>query len=615
MEDKIRNAYEEMTPTPEQEDRILAALLEAQEAKAAEAAENAENAGTAGEIEPAKKRTGFSAWKVVAPIAACLVVGAIVIGTGALNNGTVSAVDQPKDTQTTTSAQRTEDANQAPQMMATEAETGMVADSDALVEPSIDIAPIDGDPFNTEEYAAVDENGFIATRTQPLSTVSADVDTASYANVRRMIADGYGLDEIPGGAVRIEEMLNYFTYDYEKPTDGNLFNMQAEVAQCPWNPDTQLLMLGFATPYETGAADNDANLVFLIDVSGSMGSEDKLDLLQDSFATLLEHLDANDRISIVTYSGNEEIVLEGAAGDDTATIMKAIYKLQAHGSTNGEAGLRMAYDVAERNFIDGGVNRIIMASDGDLNVGMTSTSDLYDFVDQKRETGVYLSVLGFGSGNYKDTKMETLADHGNGSYHYIDCIDEAERVLSEKLMANLVPFADDVKLQIEFNPAQIKGYRLIGYENRELAAEDFLDGTVDAGDVGPNAQFTVAYEIVPVDSSYEISVPDLKYGTQETATTNSSDWLTCSLRYRAFADNEVHDQQITVDAADATTNPSDDWKFAGCVIEFGMLARHSNYVGTATVDGLLNELGTLSLNPEREGFQALVTQAIANSKG
>ena len=500
-------------------------------------------------------------------------------------------------------------------MMATEAETGMVADSDALVEPSIDIAPIDGDPFNTEEYAAVDENGFIATRTQPLSTVSADVDTASYANVRRMIADGYGLDEIPSGAVRIEEMLNYFIYDYEKPTDGNLFNMQAEVAQCPWNPDTQLLMLGFATPYETGAADNGANLVFLIDVSGSMGSEDKLDLLQDSFTTLLEHLDANDRISIVTYSGNEEVVLEGAAGDDAATILKAIYKLQAHGSTNGEAGLRMAYDVAERNFIEGGVNRIIMASDGDLNVGMTSTSDLYDFVDQKRETGVYLSVLGFGSGNYKDTKMETLADHGNGSYHYIDCIDEAERVLSEKLMANLVPFADDVKLQIEFNPAQIKGYRLIGYENRELAAEDFLDDTVDAGDVGPNAQFTVAYEIVPIGSSYEISVPDLKYGAQEAATTNSSDWLTCSLRYRAFADNEVHDQQITIDANDVTTSPSDDWKFASYVIEFGMLAGHSDYAGTATVDSLSNELEAMNLNPERAGFQDLVKQAIANSKG
>ena len=615
MEDKIRNAYEEMTPTPEQEGRMLAALLEAQDAKAAEAAENAESTEAAGGTEPARKRTGFSAWKVVAPIAACLVVGAIVIGTGALGNGAASPVDQPKDTQATTSAQRSEDANQAPQMMATEAETGMVADSVAFVEPDVDVMPIDGNPFNTEEYAAVDENGFVATRTQPLSTVSADVDTASYANVRRMIADGYGLDEIPSGAVRVEEMLNYFTYDYAKPTDGNLFNMQAEIAQCPWNPDTQLLMLGFATPYETGAADNGANLVFLIDVSGSMGSEDKLDLLQDSFTTLLEHLDANDRISIVTYSGNEEVVLEGAAGDDAATILKAIYKLQAHGSTNGEAGLRMAYDVAERNFIEGGVNRIIMASDGDLNVGMTSTSDLYDFVDQKRDTGVYLSVLGFGSGNYKDTKMETLADHGNGSYHYIDCIDEAERVLSEKLMANLVPFADDVKLQIEFNPSQVKGYRLIGYENRELAAEDFLDDTVDAGDVGPNAQFTVAYEIVPVDSSYEISVPDLKYGAEEAATTNNSDWLTCSLRYRAFADNEVHDQQITVDANDVTASPSDDWKFASCVIEFGMLAGHSDYVGTATVDGLLNKLEAMNLNPERSGFQDLVRQAIINSKG
>ena len=467
--------------------------------------------------------------------------------------------------------------------------------------------------WNTEEYKYLEENCWLSPAASPFSTFAGDVDTASYCNLRRMINARY--DAVPTGSVRIEEMLNYFTYDYAKPTDGNLFNMQAEVAQCPWNPDTQLLMLGFATPYETGAADNGANLVFLIDVSGSMGSEDKLDLLQDSFTTLLEHLDANDRISIVTYSGNEEVVLEGAAGDDAATILKAIYKLQAHGSTNGEAGLRMAYDVAERNFIEGGVNRIIMASDGDLNVGMTSTSDLYDFVDQKRETGVYLSVLGFGSGNYKDTKMETLADHGNGSYHYIDCIDEAERVLSEKLMANLVPFADDVKLQIEFNPAQIKGYRLIGYENRELAAEDFLNDTVDAGDVGPNAQFTVAYEIVPIGSSYEISVPDLKYGAQEAATTNSSDWLTCSLRYRAFADNEVHDQQITIDANDVTTSPSDDWKFASCVIEFGMLAGHSDYAGTATVDSLSNELEAMNLNPERAGFQDLVKQAIANSKG
>ena len=346
MEDKIRNAYEEMTPTPEQEDRILAALLEAQEAKAAEAAENAENAGTAGEIEPAKKRTGFSAWKVVAPIAACLVVGAIAIGTGALNNGAVSAVDQPKDTQTTTSAQRTEDANQAPQMMATEAETGMVADSDALVEPSIDIAPIDGDPFNTEEYAAVDENGFIATRTQPLSTVSADVDTASYANVRRMIADGYGLDEIPSGAVRIEEMLNYFTYDYAEPAAGERFSVTTHLGPCPWNPETRLLTLGFATARENTETIRGRNLVFLIDVSGSMDSRDKLDLLKDAFAVLVRSLGRDDRISIVTYASGEELILEGARGDEARTIMRAIDRLEASGSTNGERGLERAYEVA-----------------------------------------------------------------------------------------------------------------------------------------------------------------------------------------------------------------------------------------------------------------------------
>ena len=603
MEDKIRDAYEQMTPTPEQEERMLAALLEAQEAKAAEQTV----------ADPSTKRSGFNAWKIAAPIAACLVVGAIVVGVGSMGTSQHAAmVDQPKDAQQSASAQRVDNATTS-HMMATEAEAGVAADGYVTEEPPVDIAPIDN-PFNTEEYAAVDENGFIATRTQPLSTVSADVDTASYANLRRMIVDGYGLDEIPDGAVRVEEMLNYFTYNYDKPSDGSLFNMQAQIAQCPWNPDTQLLVMGFATPYETGVADKGANLVFLIDVSGSMGDPDKLDLLKDSFTTLLDHLDANDRVSIVTYSGAEEVVLEGAAGNDDAAILKAIYKLQAHGSTNGEAGLRMAYDVAERNYIDGGVNRIIMASDGDLNVGMTSESDLYDFVEQKRETGVYLSVLGFGKGNYKDTKMEVLADHGNGSYHYIDCDEEAERVLSERLMANLVPFADDVKLQVEFNPAQVKGYRLIGYENRELAAEDFLDDTVDAGDVGPNAQFTVAYEIVPANSSYEIAVPDLKYGTVETGDANSTDWLTCSLRYRAFADNEVHEQQIAVDANDVTANPSDDWKFASCVIEFGMLASDSKYVGTATMDGVLETLNSMNLNSERQSFEDLVNLAIDNNE-
>ena len=603
FEGQIRAAFDSMAPTPDQENRMLAALLEAQQQKAAE---------TAG---PAKKHGSFNAWKIVAPIAACLVMGAIVIGVGSMGNDTAASIAQSKDAQSAaslTSANQTT-ADSSVTMMATEAEVGVAADSYYGGEPAVVVDP--SGAFNTEEYAAVDENGFVATRTQPLSTVSADVDTASYANLRRMVNDGYGLDDIPAGAVRIEEMLNYFTYDYARPTGGELFNVQAQVSQCPWNPDTQLLTLGFATPYETGAAEHGANLVFLIDVSGSMGDENKLGLLKDSFSVLLDHLDANDRVSIVTYSGQEEVVLEGAAGDDDRAILKAIYGLQAKGSTNGEAGLRMAYEIAQANYIDGGVNRIIMASDGDLNVGMTSESDLYDFVDKKRETGIYLSVLGFGAGNYKDNKMETIADHGNGSYHYIDCVDEAERVFSDKLMANLVPFADDVKMQVEFNPAQVKAYRLIGYENRELAAEDFLDDTVDAGDVGPDAQFTVAYEVVLADSPYEVDVPDLKYGTSDYAGgsgSSSSDWLTCSLRYRAFSDGEVHEQQLVVDASDATDNPSDDWKFASCVIEFGMLAGNSKYAGTTSIDGLLEQLGAMELSAERAGFATLVQKAAAN---
>ena len=660
MEDKIREAYDQMTPTPEQEERMLAALQEAQlklEAANAEAQPadpdgskaasseaqptgHGENSGVSFEAKPvpAQKRSGFSAWKVVAPIAACLVVGAIAVGTGVLGQGggntapiapsaaSVSSATSNNST-ATESAKAQRDAGQTSekQLLLREeeaADSAYESGAMGMAATSTDVEVVPSDPYNTEEYAAVDENGFVSTKTQPLSTVSADVDTASYANLRRMINSGYTLDRVPAGAVRIEEMLNYFTYDYKKPTGSDLFSMQAQVSQCPWNPDTQLLTIGFATPSEASVAEKGANLVFLIDVSGSMNSQDKLDLLQDSFATLLENLDERDRVSIVTYSGAEEIVLEGVPGNDDGQILRAIYKLNASGSTNGEAGLKMAYEVAERNFIEGGVNRIVMASDGDLNVGVTSESDLYDLVDKKRESGVYLSVLGFGTGNYKDTKMEVLADHGNGSYHYIDSTEEANRVLSERLMANLVPFADDVKAQVEFNPAQVKGYRLIGYENRELAAEDFRDDTVDAGDVGPNAQFTVAYEIVPVDSAYEVKAPELKYGQSGSRegsasgyANNSADWLTCSLRYHAFSDNAVHEQQLVVSGKDTTANPTDDWKFAASVIEFGMLASNSDYRGDLTCDSVLDLLNSQHLNDERKSFKDLVEKAKRAGEG
>ncbi|MDO5119415.1 MAG: VWA domain-containing protein [Coriobacteriales bacterium] len=486
------------------------------------------------------------------------------------------------------------------------------AAEDCMVEPWIDVE------FNTEEYAAIDEGGFISTATRPLSTVSADVDTASWCNLRRMARDGYHLaytdgnnpeaiDDygydyyaIPAGAVRIEEMLNYFSYDYAVgKTKDERFGITTHLGPCPWNPDTELLTVGFAAAPEDVASQKGRNLVFLIDVSGSMDSRDKLELLQDAFEVLVDQLDAHDRVSIVTYASGEDLVLDGVSGDNHREILRAIRRLRADGSTNGERGLELAYEVAERNFIEGGVNRIVMASDGDLNVGMTSVSDLHDYVSKKRDTGIYLSVLGFGSGNYKDTKMETLADDGNGSYHYIDCIDEAERVFGERLCANLVPFADDVKVQVEFNPAQVKAYRLIGYENRAIADEDFRDDTVDAGDVGPGAQFTVAYEIVRADSDFEVAGSDLKY--QENVTTGSDEWLTATIRYHAFDDDKVHEQELIVDKDAWTENPGEDWSFQAAVIELGMLMRDSEYAGTSSFEQIRKLAGT-----DRDGFLDVV---------
>lgn len=500
--------------------------------------------------------------------------------------------------------------------------------------------------FNTEEYATVEESGFVSTRSTPLSTVSADVDTASYANLRRMLMAGYKVatgedavevdedgdaeeqlhgypdvwDEwyyesegvIPKGAVRIEEMLNYFDYDYAAPTGDDGFAITARVGACPWNKDTDLLVLGYATPEEDPSVrEKGTNLVFLIDVSGSMDDPDKLPLLQSSFGELVNQLGENDRVSIVTYSGEEEVVLEGESGTNQREIMRAIRSLKADGSTNGEAGLRMAYQIAEDNFIEGGVNRIVMASDGDLNVGMTSDSDLHDFVQKKRESGVYLSVLGFGAGNYKDTKMETLADDGNGSYHYIDCEEEAKRVFGERLTANLVPFANDVKVQVEFNPTQIKGYRLIGYENRTMAAEDFQNDKKDAGEVGPESQFTVVYEIVRADSALEIPVPELKYDAGDTPAGASDEWLTAKLRYQPIGQEDVSEQELVVAEKDVVEDPGEDWRFAAAVTEFGMILRDSDYKGTATYDTVRSLVGETK-DEARLGFLKLVDLAEKN---
>ena len=471
------------------------------------------------------------------------------------------------------------------------------------------ISQEDETQFNTEEYSSIDEQAFISTKKRPLSTLSADVDTASYCNMRRMINNGFTLEDIPSGAVRIEEMLNYFTYEYEQPSSGELFSMTARVGRCPWNEDTELMVLGCQAADSSQKGNGSSNLVFLIDTSGSMSSADKLPLLKDSFELLVKNLDADDSISIVTYSGSESVVLDGVAGDDTRTIDRAIRGLETSGSTNGQAGLRCAYELAQKHFIEGGVNRIILASDGDLNVGITSESDLKDYVEQQRDSGIYLSVLGFGSGNYKDNKMEAIADNGNGTYRYIDCIDEAKKVFQSELTSNIVPMVDDVKLQVEFNPAQVKGYRLIGYENRAMQDADFENDAADACEVGAAEQFTVAYELVLTDSSAPIAESDLKYGNGARASWNapeSDEWLTCTMRCKPAGKDEVLERELVVDKGDYADDPGDDWRFAGAVIEFGMLARESTFAGSATIDTVEQTLKSMHLNDEREGFFDLV---------
>lgn len=494
--------------------------------------------------------------------------------------------------------------------------------NDALMPP---------DPYytgNTEEYSSFEETGFVSTAARPLSTFSADVDTASYCNLRRMAAEGARASDIPTGAVRIEEMLNYFDYDYPLPERDDLFGVTSQIADCPWNPDSKLLIMGFATEPAAYESTVGANLVFLIDTSGSMGTSDKLPLLQDAFAELVEGLSENDCVSIVTYSGAERVVLEGASGADKRAITRAVDSLVADGSTNGEAGLEKAYRIAERYYREGGVNRIVMASDGDLNVGMSSESDLHDYVSEKRKTGIYLSVLGFGSGNYKDNKMETLADHGNGTYCYIDCIEEAEKAFGEDLCANIVPLADDVKLQIEFNPAAIKGYRLIGYQNRMLADEDFQDDSADAGEIGAGHQFTIAYELVMADSPMDIPVPDLKYGSQgarepgserdgESGSERDADslrgendeWLTCSMRYKPAGSQKSIERAYPVGSESYTTRPSDDWTFASAVIECGMVLQNSPYAGSASLRDARRTVEALDFarDDPKAGFERLLT--------
>lgn len=527
-------------------------------------------------------------------------------------------------------AVRTETVTEAPKAEYADAEEAKLADREEKENGYLESCyDIDVEAANGEEYSEWEEKGYSSVMKAPLSTFSADVDTASYSNLRRLIRDGYSLEELPEHAVRIEEMLNYFDYDYAEPKGNEPFGVTTQIGKCPWNEEAELVMIGLKTKevdYEQAPA---SNLVFLLDVSGSMHNEDKLPLLQESFCMLAENLTEKDRVSIVTYAGDDTIVLDGVGGDKTRKIQKALNSLEAGGGTHGSKGIETAYALAEEYFIEGGNNRVILATDGDLNIGLTSEEELEELITKKKESGIFLSVLGFGTGNIKDSKMETLADKGNGNYAYIDCIREADKVLVEEMTATLLTICKDVKFQVEFNPSVVSSYRLIGYENRALNKEDFNDDTKDAGEIGAGHSVTVLYEVIlkePMDGLSEEDIEDLKYsdnykkemeeqGKQE-GKANSGDsnalteeWFTLSIRYKKPAEDESNLLQYPVGYECYETDPSDDFRFAAAVAEFGLLAAHSEYQEDASVKNVKKVLKNIDLDDEyKEEFLELVKE-------
>ncbi|MDX2069187.1 MAG: von Willebrand factor type A domain-containing protein [Haliscomenobacter sp.] len=465
--------------------------------------------------------------------------------------------------------------------------------------------------FNTEDYDRIQENRFHRATQEPQSTFSIDVDAASYSNLRRFINNG---QKPPEDAVRIEEMINYFDYEYPEPTGKHPFSITTEVSDCPWQPKHRLVHIGLQgkhTPTENLPA---ANLVFLIDVSGSMSAANKLPLVQTSFKLLADQLRPQDRVAIVVYAGAAGLVLEPTTGNNKTKIKEAIDKLQAGGSTAGGEGIRLAYKTAKEHFIKGGNNRVILASDGDFNVGVSSDGELVRIVEEERKSGVYLTVLGYGMGNYKDNKMQKLADSGNGNHAYIDNLDEARRVLVSEFGGTMYTIAKDVKLQLEFNPAVVQGYRLIGYENRVLNNADFDDDQKDAGELGAGHTVTALYEIIPVgiESKFLAADKDLKYQQRDlTPTANrSNELLTVKFRYKApEADNSQLMEEVIMDKKSSLDKTSDNFRWSAAVATFGMLLRNSEFKGDANYEQC-KKLAAGARGKDTEGYRAEMIRMI-----
>jgi len=467
---------------------------------------------------------------------------------------------------------------------------------------------------NTEDYSNIVENKFLAATQNPLSTFSIDVDEAAYSNVRRYLQNG---SIPPAGAVRIEEMINYFDYNYLKPVNDEPFTVNTEISSCPWSPQHRLVHIGLQgkeIPIENLPA---ANMVFLVDVSGSMDEPNKLPLVQASLNMLIDQLREKDKVAIVVYAGSAGLVLPSTNGNNKVKIREAINNLEAGGSTAGGEGIILAYKIARENFIKEGNNRIILATDGDFNVGLSSDDDMVRLIEKERKSGVFLSVLGYGMGNYKDNKMQQLADKGNGNHSYIDNIQEARKVLVSEFGSTLFTIAKDVKIQIEFNPAKVQAYRLIGYENRMLASEDFNDDTKDAGELGSGHTVTALYEIIPtgVKDDFTKSVDPLKYqaNDKKIANNNTIEIMTIKLRYKKpdadisrLITQVVNDEQIAVEST------SDNFRFSAAVAEFGLLLRSSEFKQQASYQQVIR-LAKGAKGSDANGYRSEFVQLVQSA--
>ena len=457
-------------------------------------------------------------------------------------------------------------------------------------------------PGNNEEYGEYTENPFLSPYEAPLSTFSIDVDTASYSNIRRYLENG---ELVPTDAVRIEECINYFDYDYDINEIGPI-GTGVTISDCPWNDGTYLARVAVRADELDLSETPDSNIVFLIDVSGSMNDADKLPLVKSALTMLSGSLREDDRISIVVYAGASGVVLDGCSGDNTRKIERALASLSAGGSTAGGAGIDLAYDLAEYYFIKNGNNRVILCTDGDFNVGPSTQSELEDLIASKRRSGVFLSVLGFGEGNIKDTTMETLADKGNGNYAYIDSLMEAKKVLVNELTSTLYTVAKDVKIQVEFNPAAIEAYRLVGYDNRRLNAQDFNDDRKDAGEMGAGHTVTVFYEIALKGSG---AIDELVFQDNDNSDSAepASDWMYVKTRYKLPDENESRLMTLMAGEYDFTSYPDDDFRFASAVAEFALILKNSQYKGDASFSSLI-ERARSSRGEDNDGYRSQFLQ-------